>query len=93
MTREKTHLIYICIQERTSLYSDAGTLVLRDNRIELLSSGAVDASVRNFVFSSNVVDRAEDDALSVACLHGRVEDNVFALKGRERKQRFDFNYV
>ncbi len=45
-----------------------------------MKSGCVDASVRTFVFADNVVDSAEDDALSVSSVNGRVESNVFAVK-------------
>ncbi len=76
----------ILFQERSSLYSDASTLVLRGNRIARMRTGAVDAIVTSLVFSDNVVDDVDDGAFSVGCLHGRVERNVFAVKDGEEEE-------
>ena len=75
---ENGYFHFFPLQSRGAIYSDAGTLVVSSNRIERLTEGAVDASVRSFVFSANTVDHAEGNALSVACLYGKIKDNIFA---------------
>eukprot|EP00095_Tigriopus_kingsejongensis_P011297 maker-scaffold14_size734282-snap-gene-3.15 protein:Tk11297 transcript:maker-scaffold14_size734282-snap-gene-3.15-mRNA-1 annotation:"PREDICTED: nyctalopin-like" len=62
---------------RASLYSDAGLLEFRNNRIEVIQSGAFDASVRKFDFIGNTIDFIENTGMSVACLHGRIIGNIF----------------
>jgi len=63
--------------DKGALYSDAGTLTVRNNRIGVIKSGALDASVRTFIFAGNTVDLIEDNGFSIACLKGVLANNVF----------------
>ena len=64
--------------EKSAIYSDAAMLSIVGNRIEKIGRGAIDAIVRGFDFMSNTVDLIEEMGLSVACMNGRIMDNVFA---------------
>ncbi|XP_059086538.1 uncharacterized protein LOC131883171 isoform X1 [Tigriopus californicus] len=67
----------IGILGRASLYSDAGLLEFKNNRIEFIESTAFDASVRRFEFIGNTIDHIENSGMSVACLNGKIIGNTF----------------
>ena len=49
------------VLEEAAIYSDANNLKVQSNRIELVKSGAFDASVRKFEFVGNTVDFIENN--------------------------------
>ena len=52
------------VLEKASIYSDANLLKVQNNRIEIVKSGAFDASVRKFEFVGNTVDFIENNGQS-----------------------------